>query len=216
MAEDAACTQSSDQPDGPPLVVTQRLKTGRRGRPRIEIDTRFLEQALDLRGTTHIAPILGCHPRTIRRRALEAGLVATGTPLFSSTEQPDGTVIRVHTSSTRPMSTLTNEELDNFIHDILEVFPAFGRRMLSGHLKDAGHHVPRNCIAASYLRVHGTPGIFGDQTIHRRHYSVAGANSLWHHNGQHGLSFLLQVLSPLIRLAHNQVLFDSNLSYIAL
>ncbi|THH13742.1 hypothetical protein EUX98_g9686, partial [Antrodiella citrinella] len=51
----------------------------------------------------------------------------------------------------------------------------------------AGHHVPRERLTLSYARVHGTPGIFGARTIHRRQYNVAGANSLWHHDGQHGL-----------------------------
>ena len=58
--------------------------------------------------------------------------------------------------------------------------------MIFGRLKAAGHHVPVERIAASYLRVRGTPGSFSGRTIHRRVYKVAGANSLWHHDGQHG------------------------------
>jgi len=57
-----------------------------------------------------------------------------------------------------------------------------------GCLKGSGHHVPRECIAESFLRVHGTPGGFGQHTIHHKVYKVAGANSLWHHDGQHGQS----------------------------
>lgn len=48
--------------------------------------------------------------------------------------------------------------------------------------------MPRERIIESYLRVYGTPGVFGDRAIHRRVYTVAGANSLWHHDGQHGMS----------------------------
>jgi hypothetical protein len=58
--------------------------------------------------------------------------------------------------------------------------------MLKGHLKADGYRVPRARIAASYLRVHGSPGSFGARFIHRTPYNVAGANSLWHHDGQHG------------------------------
>ena len=58
--------------------------------------------------------------------------------------------------------------------------------MLFGRLKAAGYHVPVERIAASYLRVHGAPGSFGGRAVHRRAYHVAGANSLWHHDGQHG------------------------------
>lgn len=71
--------------------------------------------------------------------------------------------------------------------EILEVFPNFGRRMLAGCLHTMGHNVPRDRITASYLRVHGAPALFGDRSIERREYFVAGANSLWHHDGQHGL-----------------------------
>jgi hypothetical protein len=77
-------------------------------------------------------------------------------------------------------------ELDRILSAVLDIFPTFCRRMLSGHLKAAGHHVPRERIAASYVRVHGSPGIFGDRSIHRKVYRVAGANSLAHHDGQHG------------------------------
>ncbi|KAJ7730009.1 hypothetical protein DFH07DRAFT_781776 [Mycena maculata] len=41
-ALDLACHESMDPPDGGPLVVTRRVRTGRRGRPRIEIDAQFL------------------------------------------------------------------------------------------------------------------------------------------------------------------------------
>ncbi|KAJ7652876.1 hypothetical protein B0H17DRAFT_1214857, partial [Mycena rosella] len=50
---DEARHLSSDPPEGPNLVVSHRVTTG--GRPRIEIDPGFLAQALDLRGTSHLA-----------------------------------------------------------------------------------------------------------------------------------------------------------------
>ncbi|KAJ6477881.1 hypothetical protein C8R47DRAFT_984653 [Mycena vitilis] len=174
---------SSDPPDAPDLVVTRRVSTG--GRPRIEIDPQFLSQALDLRGTTHLARVFNCSSRTVRRRALAYGLALPGAPVYTDTSRPDGTVARTYSSTTRAMSTLTDEQLDTLLVSMLEVFPDFGRRMLMGRLKAAGHHVPRDRITASYLRVHGAPGRFGLRLIHRRPYTVAGANSLWHHDGQH-------------------------------
>jgi hypothetical protein len=177
---------SSDAPDGPRLIVTHRVATG--GRPRIEIDPQVLQEALNLRGTTHLAALFNCAPRTIRRRALEYGLVEPGAPVYTDTPRTDGTIVRTYASTSRPVSVLTDEELDTVLTSILEVFPDFGRRMLIGRLKAAGHHVPRARIAASYLRVHGSPGRFGVRFIHRRPYNVAGANSLWHHDGQHGMS----------------------------
>jgi hypothetical protein len=44
----------------------------------------------------------------------------------------------------------------------------FGRRMITGHLRDQGHRVPVDRITQSYLRVHGTPGVFGDPQIEYR------------------------------------------------
>jgi hypothetical protein len=190
-ALDQACHQSSDPPDGPMLIVSHTTKSRRRGRPRIEIDPAFLSQALDLRGPSHISSVLHCSSRTVRRRALEGGLVSPGHPVYLDHILPDGTTGRVYTSSTRPVSTLTDDQLDQLVTSILEIFPRFGRRMLTGRLKDSGHHVPRDRLTASYLRVHGSPGSFGDRSIHRKVYHVAGANSLWHHDGQHGEQSLI-------------------------
>jgi hypothetical protein len=188
-ALDQALHQSLDPPDGPSLVVSHRVMTGRPGRPRIEFDPDFLAEALDLRGPSHIAPVFHCSPMTVRRRALESGLTQPGHPVYTNVQEADGTITRAFTSSTRPVSTLTDDALDHIIASILEIFPNFGRRILSGHLKAAGHHVPRDRIAGSYLRVHGSPGVFGDHSIHRKVYRVAGANSLAHHDGQHGTLF---------------------------
>ena len=73
---DAATQQSNDEPDTtifPPSLV---VRTGRPGRPRIEINPAWLETALDIRGgTTSLGSIFQCAPRTVRRRALELGLV---------------------------------------------------------------------------------------------------------------------------------------------
>ncbi|KAL0562729.1 hypothetical protein V5O48_019352, partial [Marasmius crinis-equi] len=52
-----------------------------------------------------------------------------------------------------------NDELDTILGHILEIFPAFGRRMILGHLKHLGHHVPRERVRESYERVTGAPHI---------------------------------------------------------
>jgi hypothetical protein len=70
---------------------------------------------------------------------------------------------------------------------ILERFPAFGRRMIAGSLRYQGHRIPRERITASFIRIHGTPGIFGDRQISRRRYRVPGPMSLAHMDGQHGM-----------------------------
>ncbi|KAK6995573.1 hypothetical protein R3P38DRAFT_3407633 [Favolaschia claudopus] len=151
-----------DPPDAAPLTVVHRVRTGRRGRPRVEIDPQFLRAALDLRGPTGIAPKLGVSARTVRRAALRAGLVQPGAPVFQSRTNSNGELEIVHTSTAPPVS---NEELDLLLSETLEVFPQFGRRMIRGHLKSQGYRIPRDRITASYLRVHGAPAIFGDRQI---------------------------------------------------
>jgi hypothetical protein len=188
VALDLACHESMDPPDGAPLVVARRVRTGRRGRPRVEIDSQFLSAALDLRGPTGIAPELGVCSRTVRRVALRTGLVEPGAPVFQSHVNAEGLVERVHTSTTPPVSVISDAELDQLIASTLEIFPQFGRRMIRGHLKSQGYRVPRERITDSYLRVHGAPAIFGDRQISRKKYRVPGPMSLVHMDGQHGES----------------------------
>lgn len=88
---DAASVQSADPPSGHPPVVASRARTGKRGRPKVVIERTFLEQALALCGPTHIAPVVGCSPHTVRRRALDYQLVEPGPPVVTMTAQPDGT-----------------------------------------------------------------------------------------------------------------------------
>lgn len=181
---DDACHRSSDVPDAPALVVAIRTRTGNRGRPRLNIDPTFLQAALVLRGPTGLAPVFNCHPRTVRRRALALGLVEPEQPVYRHT---DGGVAREY-NVPAPMAppALDDVALDILTHDILTVFPTFGRRMIAGHMRSQGHKISRDRLQASYMRVHGTPAAFGNRAIHRRAYKVAGANSLWHHDGQHG------------------------------
>ena len=93
-------------------------------------------------------------------------------------------------SSTGPtISAISNDpnELDRQVADILTLYPSFGREMIIGALAARGFRVPRDRVEASYRRVHGLPGRFGERIIERRVYSVPGVNCLWHHDGQHGV-----------------------------
>ena len=92
----------------------------------------------------------------------------------------------VHTSTTPPISVISDAELDGLVSSTLEIFPQFGRRMIRGHLKSQGYRIPRERITLSYLRVHGAPAIFGDRQLSRKKYRVPGPMSLAHLDGQHG------------------------------
>lgn len=184
---DSACNQSTDPPDAPPPETTRLITTGCPGRPRIEIDPSILASALELRGPTELAAVFGVSARTVRRRALEYGLVEPGAPVYVDYEDEDGTITRFYTSSTAPTSDLSDDDLDEIMQQILQHFPFFGRQMIQGHLCHLGHRVTRSRILDSYTRVQGAPtNIFGSRRIQRRVYSVPGPNSLWHHDGQHG------------------------------
>ena len=186
---DDAKHQSADPPDAPALVVASKIYSGQPGRPRLEIDQNFLQHALQHRGPSGLAEIFNCSRRTIRRRALEYGLVVPGEPVYHEIQTDTGTE-RVFTSTTGPVASLTDSDLDAKIAEILCTFPSFGHRMLKGRLRAMGYNVPASCIASSYIRVHGIPSTFGDRRIERRQYSVPGPLSLVHHDGQHGVLFL--------------------------
>jgi len=182
-----AITCSEDIVEHAPISAVETIHTGRRGRPRKHIDPTILAASLQYRGPTHLAPIFGCSSRTIRRRTLENGLAEPSPPVCITYEDPDtGELLRFYQSSTSPMSTLSDDELDTIVQHILEVFPAFGRQMIAGHLRHLGHTVPRSRIRLSYERVTGAPAHLTSRPIERRRYRVAGPNSLWHHDGQHG------------------------------
>lgn len=193
---DDACHRSRDRADGPALVVATRRRTGKSGRPRLDIDPTFLHAALKLRGPAGLAPVFNCHARTVRRRALALGLVRPGQPLNHPPVQPEGVVGQErHPVAPIPTPIVDDAALDGIVSDALTVFPTFGRNMLMGHLRSQGHRIPRARVQASYMRIHGTAAEFGNRAIHRRAYKVSGANSLWHHDGQHGKCYLF--LPPL-------------------
>ncbi len=185
---DAACHQSVDPPDRPSIPVIQEVKTGKAGRPTKLIERTFLQYAMEMRGPTQIAKLLHCSPRTVRRAALPYGLVPPAPPVLRTVTHDDGTTTRIHTSSTAPVSQLTDSALDAEVRDILTVFPNFGRVMIAGRLAAQGHRVPDARVRESYLRVRGAPPVFGRRRIVRKKYHVPGPNSLWHHDGQHGES----------------------------
>jgi hypothetical protein len=195
---DSACLLSHDPPSIPPAIpnLVRRIG-GRRGRPQIVINSQFLEEALPLTTQVHLSQLLQCSARTVRQCALSQRLMEPGGPVFLEYTDAEGNVVRVHShSSTRTqVQDLNDHQLDFVLRQILEIFPSFGRTMLMGQLKHQGHTVTRERLRESYIRVQGLPPAFGRRRIQRRVYSVAGPNSLWHHDGQHG-KLVLDVNGP--------------------
>lgn len=190
-ALDSASQLASDPPDSTWTPVGHG--TGKMGRPLIEFDPIFLSFALQVRGPTDIAATFGCSARTVRRRALQYGILPHGDAPFENRIEDDGTITQVYQGPPRHtrLSNISDDELDVKIRTILRDFPKYGRRMIDGRLRSLSIRVPRERIRQSYQRVFGPPPSFIRQPIARRKYSVAGVNSLWHHDGQHGKYFIL-------------------------
>jgi hypothetical protein len=77
-AIDDASRASADPPEANTIPVAELVHTGNVGRPSIHIDPEFLAASVPLRGSSHIAALIGCSARTVRRRGLEQGLVEAG------------------------------------------------------------------------------------------------------------------------------------------
>lgn len=201
---DDAVSELYDPPESRTVVVVSKTLTGKRGRPRLDVNVDLLSQALQFRGPSGIARSFNCCARTIRRRLLEAGLVGPAAPPFS--QGIDLTGQRLPQQTSRPLSSLTDEQLDVCIRSILQSFPLHGRALLNGALTSMGHHVPTRRIEHAAERIRGVSGRFGQRMIHRRKYNVRGPLSLVHHDGQHGTLRLQYVYLATQRLKyHNRV-----------
>ncbi|KAJ7227140.1 hypothetical protein GGX14DRAFT_318068, partial [Mycena pura] len=106
----------------PPPKVMQKVPNGKgTGRKRLAINREFLGDALTMRGSNGIASALGCSARTVRRRALDAGLVQRAPPVRQRLLQEDGTMAEIWSSTGPTISAISNDpnELDRQVADIL-------------------------------------------------------------------------------------------------
>jgi hypothetical protein len=186
----AARTSLSDPaPAGQIVEAVRKVHSGGRGRPRLEINPAFLEEALTLSGPTGISrQVNDASARTVRRRALELGLGKPGSPVCSTSYDEAGNLIRTynpHNPSNRA-SSMSEEQINAMLVETLTTFPEIGRSMSAGDFAAQGYHVTRRQLNRAFERVQGGPAIVSSRRPRRREYWVAGPNSLWHHDGQHG------------------------------
>lgn len=90
-------------------------------------------------------------------------------------------------SYTGPLSNIVDADLDATVRMLRHHYSRAGITMLDGLLRALGYHVPRSHIRESLLRIDPVQRVFERIRIRRRVYSVPGPNSLWHHDGQHGI-----------------------------
>jgi hypothetical protein len=196
---------------GQPTVVTT-VNSGGPGRPRVHIDPQFLEWAYAHRSTSGIARFLGVSRTVVRNALLEHGIAQSQQNPFTQTPAPSLNTtnsdnlfedaddllnpdlpIPTHlqdvprvTSFTGPLSTMTDDELDDTLMRLRTHYRRAGITMLDGMLRRLGHPVPRERIRESLVRIDPVQRVFQRIRIRRRVYQVAGPNALWHHDGQHG------------------------------
>jgi hypothetical protein len=190
---DEARHASRDQPDGPAYQVAWTHRTGKRGRPRKEINVDWLARMAVIRDKPGIALLVDASARTVRRRLVDYNLSSPGAAFAQRHYLEDGSFEVIYNGQPRPPPSLSDAEVDAIVSSHLEIFPNFGRSMIVGSLHSSGQYsITRQQIRASYDRLQGGPTqTFSDRRIHRRKYQVAGPNSLWHHDGQHGKCFYL-------------------------
>lgn len=89
---------------------------------------------------------------------------------------------------TSDLSSISDFELDEKILSVVSFFPSCGQKSIDGRLKSNGIRVSRKRLRESLRRVDS----MGVQqrlrhALHRRVYSVAAPNDLWHIDGYHKL-----------------------------
>jgi hypothetical protein len=203
---DMALHTSRDTADILAPTLAARVSNGRRGRPRVVISEGLLREGSRIGGTNRqLAQYADCHPRTIRRRKLEAGLGRPGRSVREVDELEDGShTARYRNPAVSTIAEISDNDLDAAVTGVLQDMPGFGRRMIEGALRALGFRVQQKRVRESLLRVKGVPGVFGDRRVHRREYRVAGPNSLWHHDGQHGESGRLRVANMHLLITRSQ------------
>ena len=106
-----------------------------------------------------IGRILGVSERTLRRRRHEFGLpVGVG----------------------EDFSDVSNDDLEEYVREILEVTPSAGQRLVEGGFRQKGLRIQRYRIQESIRRVDPVVSTLrAAQQIIRRVYSVPCPNALW-------------------------------------
>ena len=185
---------SIDPPDEERIKVIQHRLNGLQGHPRIDIDAHVLQYSLELHPNTALGQMFDCSTRTIQCCSLELGLAQPCPPVAVYHNGDNGSRTVEYTSYTPAMANLTDDQLDRFLINILEIFPSFGRQMIAAQFQVYGYRVSRKRIHDSYLRVVGPPPEFGRCCIEHRVYKVGGPNALSHYDGWHGKCHSLVIL----------------------
>ena len=91
------------------------------------------------------------------------------------------------TSYTLPQSATSDNDLDDVVIRLCQHFRRACVTMLGGMLQCLGYRISREHISQSLVQIDPVQWVFQRIQILQRVYSIPGSNSLWHHDGQHGM-----------------------------
>jgi len=128
---------------------------------------------------TQVAKTAEYSAHTICQRQIDYGIVISR-PSHSQTQQVVG-----DNGGPPHSGAIGDDKLNHYLAIIIQDFPSFGHRLATVALQANGVMVSEGHVQDSLAWIRGVPGIFGGQRVHCQWYHVAGANSLWHHDGQH-------------------------------
>ncbi|KAF8187046.1 hypothetical protein K438DRAFT_1907599 [Mycena galopus ATCC 62051] len=197
--------------NGHPTLI-QTVHTGRAGQPAIEIDPDFLRFAYSQRSASSIHHFLGVSQSMVRSALLHHGITelqldpfpCAPSPTQPATKEddlldpvipmpaelpPEVEGMALISSSTGPLSDISDKDLDILL------------LCLRSHFRRAGLAILNERVSESLLCIDPIRHIF--ERIHTRWrvYSVAGSNSLCHHDGQHTGCYLSDCFT-LLELRH--------------
>lgn len=111
-----------------------------------------------------IARLFSCSTRTVERRLQD---------------------LHIRLNDFTPIS---EDELDDLVKQITELHPRCGEKSVLGQLKSQGYRIQREKVRESLHRVDPVGiALRSRRALHRRVYSVASPNTLWHLDGYHKL-----------------------------
>jgi hypothetical protein len=108
-------------------------------------------------------------------------------PILRSSASFAGVPLPQITLYTGLLYNIADSDLDAIICMLRHYYSRVGVTMLDGFLRALGYNIPQTLIHQSLLRIDPVQQVFEHIHICRRVYSVPGPNSLWHHDGQHGV-----------------------------
>ncbi|KAL0565395.1 hypothetical protein V5O48_016624, partial [Marasmius crinis-equi] len=146
----------------------EKVKTGKKGRPKLAINEEFLKNAMDPKLSMKVGDVsklLGIARNTVKSRLREAGIDYKYT-------------------------SITDEELDAITREYRTTKIGSGIRYLVGHIRAAYNmRVQRSRVYDSVKRVDGLRILVEESSarILRKPYHVKRPNALWHIDGHHKL-----------------------------